>query len=167
MLRPNMSRQIPSSMQPIAPGPGQSFATPPSACIVVFNLSNEPSLKYSLALVADQGPDESRWTSTRLRREVVYLESRHRRFELAQTGSKKGADGQAFDKYTLSQVLRPHSMGRRETESDGVPLPAARLKRLHEDLDWEEIVWGPCFVRMRGAEYPVVRVQFMPHTTTA
>ena len=63
MLRPNMSRQIPSSLQPVAPGPGQSFATPPSACIVVFNLSNEPSLKYSLALVADQGTDEARrWT---------------------------------------------------------------------------------------------------------
>jgi len=167
MLRPNMSRQIPSSLQPVAPGPGQSFATPPSACIVVFNLSNEPSLKYSLALVADQGTDEARWTSTRLRREVVYLESRHRRFELAHTGSKKGADGQAFDKYSLSQVLRPHSMDRRQMEKEGVPLPAARLKRLHEDLDWEEIVWGPCFIRVRGAEYPVVRVQFMPHTTTA
>ena len=23
------------------------------------------------------------------------------------------------------------------------------------------------FIRVRGAEYPVVRVQFMPHTTTA
>ena len=23
-------------------------------------------------------------------------------------------------------------------EKEGVPLPAARLKRLHEDLDWEE-----------------------------
>ena len=45
LLRPGMSRQIPGSMQPIAPGPGQSFATPPSACIVVFNLSNEPCLK--------------------------------------------------------------------------------------------------------------------------
>ena len=98
---------------------------------------------------------------------MVYLESRHRRFELAHTGSKKGADGQAFDKYSLSQVLRPHSMDRRLMEKEGVPLPAARLKRLHEDLDWEEIVWGPCFIRVRRAEYPVVRVQFMPHTTTA
>ena len=64
-----------------------------------------------MAIVADQGPEESRWTSMRLRvrsrralqrpaREVVYLESRHRRFELAQTGSKKG-----YDTYSLSQVL--------------------------------------------------------------
>ena len=67
MLRPGAARQIPGSMRPVAPGPGQSFATPRDACIVVFNLSNEPCLKYSLALMADQGPDEDRWTSTRLR----------------------------------------------------------------------------------------------------
>ena len=28
LLRPGMSRQIPGSMQPIAPGPGQSMGTP-------------------------------------------------------------------------------------------------------------------------------------------
>ena len=38
-------------------------------------------------------------------REVVYMESRHRRFELAQAGNKKG-----YDKYTWSQVLRPHTV---------------------------------------------------------
>jgi len=162
MLRPGPSRQIPGSMQPIAPGPGQSFATPQSACIVVFNLSNEPCLKYSLAIVADQGPEESRWTSMRLRREVVYLESRHRRFELAQTGSAKG-----YDKYSLSQVLRPHTMDRRAMEAEGIPLPARRLKQLHDDLDWEELVWGPYFVRVRGDEYPVVSLQFMPRTVTS
>ena len=118
--------------------------------------------RYSLALVADQGAEEDRWTSSRLRREVMYIESRHRRFELAQTGSKNG-----FDSYTWSQVLRPHTMDRRAMEADGVPLPARRLKRLHESLDWEEIVWGPCFVRVRGEEYPVVRLQFMPHTVTS
>ena len=45
MLRPGSSRQIPGSMQAVAPGPGQTFATPRAACIVVFNLSNEPCLK--------------------------------------------------------------------------------------------------------------------------
>ena len=40
---------------------------------MVFNLSNEPSLKYSLALLADQGPDQSRWTSTRLRVRSQYV----------------------------------------------------------------------------------------------
>ena len=94
MLRPGPTRMIPGSMQAFAPGPGQSFATPLAANILVFNLSNEPCLcevrsapcapasplsrpctfqpgalrrRYSLALVADQGAEEERWTSTQLR----------------------------------------------------------------------------------------------------
>ena len=56
MLRPNpTTRQIPGSLVQIAPGPGQTFPVPPAACLVVFSHSSEPWLKYSLALVADQG----------------------------------------------------------------------------------------------------------------
>ena len=214
MLRPSSSsRQIPGSYCPVEPGPGGSFSVPAAACIVVFNLSSEPSLKYSLPLVSDQGttcaarppartrparppatrpppparpprpprrppatpspraprpisapaalpvrrPD--RLTSARLRREALYLESRTRRFELAHAGVADGAD-----RYTLSQVLKPHTMGRKAMEAEGVPLPARRVKKLHEGLDWEEIVWGPCFVRVRGDEYPLVNVSFMPNT---
>lgn len=46
MLRPGATtRQIPGSLCPLPPGPGKSFGVHPSACIVVFNLSNEPCLK--------------------------------------------------------------------------------------------------------------------------
>jgi hypothetical protein len=55
-------------------------------------------------------------------------------------------------------------MGRKAMEAEGVPLPARRVKKLHEGVDWEEIVWGPCFVRVRGDEYPLVNVSFMPNT---
>ena len=54
MLRAGPSRQIPGSLCPLAPGPSASFAVPPSARIVVFDLSSEPSYKYSLASVSDQ-----------------------------------------------------------------------------------------------------------------
>ena len=100
-----------------------------------------------------------RLTSARLRREALYLESRTRRFELAHAGVADGAD-----RYTLSQVLKPHTMGRKAMEAEGVPLPARRVKKLHEGVDWEEIVWGPYFVRVRGDEYPLVNVSFMPNT---
>jgi hypothetical protein len=160
MLRPSSSsRQIPGSYCPVEPGPGGSFSVPAAACIVVFNLSSEPSLKYSLPLVSDQGTTPDRLTSARLRREALYLESRTRRFELAHAGVADGAD-----RYTLSQVLKPHTMGRKAMEAEGVPLPARRVKKLHEGVDWEEIVWGPCFVRVRGDEYPLVNVSFMPNT---
>jgi hypothetical protein len=104
MLRPSaVTRQIPGSIVQIAPGPGQSFAVPPAACLVVFSLSSEPWLKYSLGLVADQGTDPDRWTSTRLRREALYLESASKRYELALQSGGSGA----YDKYTLSEVRPP------------------------------------------------------------
>lgn len=167
LLRPGPSRQIPGSLFPQLAGPGQSFVVPTSAATVVFNLSNEPCYKYSLSLIADQGTQPSRWTSGRLRREVFYLESRHRRFELALTSQKKGTDGHEYDVYSVSQVMRPHTMDRRAMEAAGVPLPAEHVKVKHADVDWEEIVWGPHYFRCRGIEYPLVRILFMPHTVAS
>jgi len=164
MLRPGAAtRQIPGSLAPLPAGPGQSFSVPPAACVVVFNLANDPCLKYSLSLVNDQATEPDRWTSMRLRREALYLESRHRRFELVQSG--QGSDG--YDRYTMSEVLRPHTMDRKTMEASGVPLPAKLVRRLHEELDWEELVWGPCFLRVRGDEYPLVRALYMPHTVAS
>ena len=42
---------------------------------VQFNLCNEPWLKYSMLLVSDQGLKPSQWTSARLHREVLFLET--------------------------------------------------------------------------------------------
>mmetsp|Transcript_47635 Transcript_47635/g.117950 ORF Transcript_47635/g.117950 Transcript_47635/m.117950 type:complete len:319 (+) Transcript_47635:41-997(+) len=163
MLRPGAAtRQIPGSLCPLPPGPGQSFGVQPSACVVVFNLANDPCLKYSLALVADQSTEPERWTSNRLRRETLYLESRHRRFEIAQSGTQDG-----YDQYTMSEVLRPQLMDRKAMEASGVPLPAELVRRMHEMVDWEEFVWGPCFLRVRGNEYPLVRALYMPHTVAS
>jgi len=161
MLRPGPTRQIQGSLCPQAAGPGDSFMVPPAACTVVFNLSNEPCYKYSLPLVADQATEPSRWTSSRLKREAFYLESHQRRFELARSGTKKGIDEKFYDVYRLSQVLRPHAMDRRAMEATGVPLPEEHVKVLHAEVDWEELHWGP---RVRGVEYPLVRIHFMSHT---
>ena len=142
-LLPNtQTRQIPGSLVQIAPGPGQSFAVPPAACLVVFSLSNEPWLKYSLALVADQGTDCARWTSTRMRRDAMYLESSTRRFELTLQQPAAAADGE-FDKYKLSQVLEPCEMDRRALDAAGVPLPSPAVTLLHEDLDWYQTLIEP------------------------
>jgi len=165
LLRPNpTTRQIPGSLVQIAPGPGQTFAIPPAACLVVFSLSSEPWLKYSLALVADQGTDRERWTSTRLRREALYLESATKRFELALAP----ADGASVhDKYTLAEVQTPHEMDARAVEAAGVPLPRGKTSLLEEGLDWEELVWGPSYVRVRGAEYSLQRLLYVPYTVAA
>ena len=165
MLRPSaQTRQIPGSLVQIAPGPGQTFAVPPAACLVVFSLSNEPWYKYSLALIADQGTEPTRWTSARMQREALYLESPSRRFEL--TLMPSSAD-EKYDKYVLSQVLTPHQMDACAVQAAGVPLPPSAVTLLHEHLDWEELVWGPNFLRVRGDELPLQRMLYMPHSVAA
>lgn len=42
---------------------------------VLYNLVNEPWLKYSMSAVADRGLKSSHYTSARLRDEVLYLET--------------------------------------------------------------------------------------------
>ena len=42
---------------------------------VQFNLCNEPWLKYSMLLVADQGLKPPQWTSARLHKESLFLET--------------------------------------------------------------------------------------------
>ena len=42
---------------------------------VMFNLVNEPWLKYNMAAVADKGLKPHEWTSAKLHSHVMYLES--------------------------------------------------------------------------------------------
>lgn len=50
---------------------------------MLYNLVNEPWLKYSMAAIADQGLRSRDWTSARLRGATLYLETATERFELA------------------------------------------------------------------------------------
>lgn len=152
---------------------------PPSALHVCFNLSNEPMFKYSLALVADRGLEPADWTSTRLRTDVLYLESDSRRFELAREADDAspanepapagGApSAQPYDRYTLSEVVEPQALDAEATKKAGVPLPARHARVLHAHLDWEEIAWGRSSVRIRAtAEYALARMQFVPRAEPA
>lgn len=44
---------------------------------LMFNCYDEPAVKYNINLLADRGFDEQEWTATRLKKEVLYLESLH------------------------------------------------------------------------------------------
>ena len=39
--------------------------------------------------------------------------------------------------------------------------------RLEESLDWEELIWGPSYVRVRGTEYSVLRLLYVPYSVAA
>ena len=42
---------------------------------VLYNLSNEPCLKYNMAAIADRGLKPSQWTSARFQTQVLLVES--------------------------------------------------------------------------------------------
>ena len=49
----------------------------------------------------------------------------------------------------------------------GVPLPKGKTAVLEEGVDWEELVWGPSYVRVRGHEYPLQRLLYVPYSVAA
>ena len=55
-------------------------------------------------------------------------------------------------------------MDSKAVEAAGVPLPASKLEVLEEGLDWEELVWGPSYLRLRGMELPLLRLLFVPYS---
>ena len=112
------------------------------------------------ALLVRTGTDKERWTSTRLRREALYLESATQRFELSLA---RGGSG-PYDKYNLSEVSVPHEMDARAVEAAGVPLPGKKTVVMEVGLDWEELVWGPSYVRVRGNELSCLRMLYVPYS---
>jgi hypothetical protein len=63
-----------------------------------------------------------------------------------------------------AQVIKPHDMDARVVEAAGVPLPAKHVHRIEESVDWEDFVWGPIYVRVRGVQYTLLRCLYVPYS---
>lgn len=146
-----------------AAGPG-SRARHAQEVTAVFNLVNEPWVKYTPASVSDRGLKPHEWTSARLHTDVLFLESHTERFELArippahdrqEEGGVPAAERYRFSKCTTLLTAR-------RAREVGIPLPAPMVQVVQSDLEWEELQWGPSAVVMRGATYPITRLHFMP-----
>jgi len=139
-----------------------------------YSLSNEPWLKYSLGVIADRGLKRSAWTSARLRQEVLFLETPHKRFQLAWDGlaaqqtahPPSGEQLAQLDAFTFAACRLP-ALDVHEVQSLGVPLPAQRLEVLAKAQSWQSIVWGVAGVTVQGTHYPVCRLLFMPAQAAA
>ena len=129
---------------------------------LLFSLSNEPWLKYSVAAVADRGLKRAAWTSARMRREVLFLETRSERFQLHWEGLSVPDDAaaQVLDAYTFAKCVQPLDLG--ATRAAGVPLPASAVRPLARGVAWEAIRWGLTGVSVAGVHYPVIRLLFLP-----
>lgn len=125
-----------------------------------YNLCNEPWLKYSVSSVADRGLKLSQWTSARLKKEVLYVETHCRRYELADLDPEAEASSAATFQFSLCKQALPLV----DLKNAGLPLPADHVEVLTTGLAWEDVKWGPAGVTVGGKLYPIVRLQFLPRT---
>uniref|UniRef100_A0A383VB11 Uncharacterized protein n=1 Tax=Tetradesmus obliquus TaxID=3088 RepID=A0A383VB11_TETOB len=138
---------------------GSSRNKPLTEVTVLYNLCNEPWLKYSMSSIADRGLKSSQWTSSRLREECLYLETSRLRFELSYAGTATTEEGQA-DNYTFAQCKRVLPVS--AVRGLGVPLPAGEAEPVEENLTWDEIQWANMSMTVRGKQYKMLRMHFMP-----
>ena len=133
---------------------------------VVTNLSFEEWSMYSLEFIGEK-TNEVRKLATRLRSEVVYLETETERYELCR-GEEGGKDLKG-EKYRWSSLKHPlltkdgHFMSVNRT-----PLEGTWVKQLHKGktqagVEWTEIEWGSQHVAVKGVSYgPLKCVKFYP-----
>ena len=120
---------------------------------------------YSLDYLGDKGRDEYTYLSTRLKSEVLYLETHTDRYELSRiTEDTSDADifAQGLDKYRWSLVKQPVLMkGGLFMGENKVPLENNLVKMLHKAVEWQEIEWGSQYIQVKGTTYgPLTCVKF-------
>ncbi|KAF8067216.1 rxt3 [Scenedesmus sp. PABB004] len=138
---------------------GSSRNKPVTEVTVLYNLCHEPWLKYSMSSVADRGLKSSHWTSSRLREEVIYMETSRHRFELSYAGTA-GPDDAQVDTYTFARCK--HILPVSAVKQLGVPLPADEVEVLEAALDWDDLQWANMSMSVRGTPYKMLRMHFMP-----
>ena len=130
---------------------------------VLYNLCNEPWLKYSMAAVADKGFRKSQWTSARLRRDTLYLETKDERYQLSWVKGKGKDENEGSYQFAKCKRALPLE----EMRKKGIPLPKDELKDEIKNLSWNEIKFGVRGLKVKESEYPVTRLQFLAQTASS
>ena len=130
---------------------------------VLYNLCNEPWMKYSMAAIADKGFKKSQWTSARLRRDTLYLETKDERYQLSWVKGKGKDENEGSYQFAKCKRALPLE----EMRKKGIPLPKDELKDEIKNLSWNEMKFGVRGLKVKESEYPVTRLQFLSQTSSA
>ncbi|KAG0271278.1 hypothetical protein BGZ95_000921 [Linnemannia exigua] len=105
-----------------------------------FTHQGDPCFKYSPELVMDRHDGLSRkWTSWRLKKEVLILENEEERYEIS-LQHQAGTDARRFDQYRFAVISPRTSLSSWSKAS--YPLDSTDLTEvLYEDLDWQDFEW--------------------------
>lgn len=134
---------------------------------VKYNLCNEPWMKYSMNVVADRGLKVTEWTSARLRKEILFVETHMERFELScdscpQRSETAAASSTPEDTYRWARCKTPHTLA--QLQGMSLPLPLEEVEVIASGIVWEDIRWSASGVIVLQKAYPIVRVQFLKRT---
>lgn len=124
---------------------------------VLYNLCNEPWLKYSMSGIADQGLRSSQWTSARLRSQTLYLETSRERYELSYQPLGEQEERQQ-DLYQLARCKCALPLA--TMKKLGVPMPASEVEVLQSGVAWDEFKWSNLTMTVRGQSYQIMRMHF-------
>eukprot|EP01137_Pigoraptor_chileana_P001033 Opistho-2@38093 len=130
---------------------------------LIYNISNDPCLKYTTNLIADRGTDPHAWTSNRLKNEVIYLETERERYELSVASPAFSKENPSlFDKYRWARVQNPQQLNRHTLEGIAVPLKTEHIDVIHSDLDWADVKWTANSIVIRDTTYSLSRMFWAP-----
>uniref|UniRef100_A0A6B2LF02 Uncharacterized protein n=1 Tax=Arcella intermedia TaxID=1963864 RepID=A0A6B2LF02_9EUKA len=132
--------------------------------IILYNLSQEPCLKYDFNLICDRGVNCTHWTSFKLKSTVLFLENFNNRFELSREEFPLST---GFDAYRWAKVLKPFHLTRDLLSKVNVPLPNEYIDIIHQNLDFSDIRWGYDSVIIQCNEYKISKMfWYETHKTT-
>lgn len=112
---------------------------------MLFNLSFEMWLAYSLSAICDKGRSFKDYTSYKLKDKVLYIETENKRYEISLNYSDHNNDDYLFEKYetfNLNEVINPIEKDNDFMNDNKIPLPEKYVKNLFKRVDWHDFIWG-------------------------
>ena len=112
---------------------------------MVFNLSFEMWLAYSLPAICDKGRDFKDFTSYRLKKDVLYIETSNQRFEISLNFMDHNNDDYLFEeyeKYKIAEVIDPIPKDNDFMRENKRPLEDKYIKVIYNMVDWHDLLWG-------------------------
>ena len=122
---------------------------------MVFNLSFEMWLAYSLPAICDKGRDFKDFTSYRLKKNVLYIETSNQRFEISLNFMDHNNDDYLFEEYEtykIAEVLDPIEKDNDFMREEKIPLDDKYVKVLFNMVDWHDLLWGENCLKIKDFE---------------
>ena len=122
---------------------------------MVFNLSSEMWLAYSLPAICDKGRYFKDFTSYRLTKSVLYIETENQRYEISLKYMDHNDDEYLFEEYEtyrIAEVLDPIEKDNDFMREVTIPLDEKYLKIIFDIVDWHDLLWGENCLKIKDFE---------------